>query len=116
MYRYRSLAARIHGANTRTQSKLEDSLESVNEDISTLLEDLTPHELEALDCWQDGILPGHYEVDHEAIMDKPYRSIRKIIRYDEERTVGVQLQPTDEQRRDKDKLQAFLGIGGTDCT
>ena len=49
----------------------------------------------ALDCWKDGVLPGLYEVDHAAIVEKPYVSIRKITRWTEEYDVADMAQPSD---------------------
>ena len=47
----------------------------------------------ALDCWKDGYVPGLYEVDHAAIVEKPYVSIRKITRWTEEYDVADMAQP-----------------------
>ena len=47
----------------------------------------------ALDCWKDGVVPGLYEVDHAALVEKPYVSIRKITRWTEEYDVADMAQP-----------------------
>ena len=47
----------------------------------------------ALDCWKDGVVPGLYEVDHAALVEKPYVSIRKITRWPEEYDVADMAQP-----------------------
>ena len=81
---YRSVAARMGNARSSTQGKLDRRLEQLSERISEALGELTDNELTALDCWKDGVLPGIYEVDHTAIVEKPYVSIRKIMRWTEE--------------------------------
>lgn len=81
---YRSIAARMSNARSSTQGKLDRRLEQLSERIAETLGELTDNELTALDCWKDGVLPGIYEVDHTAIVEKPYVSIRKIMRWTEE--------------------------------
>ena len=85
---YRSVAARMGNARSSTQGKLDRRLEQLSERISEALGELTDNELMALDCWRDGVLPGLYEVDHAAIVEKPYVSIRKITRWTEEYDVA----------------------------
>ena len=53
----------------------------------------------ALDCWKDGVLPGLYEVDHAAIVEKPYVSIRKITRWTEEYDVADMAPASDIDER-----------------
>ena len=95
---YRSVAARMGNAKSSTQGKLDRRLEQLSERISEALGELTDNELTALDCWKDGVLPGIYEVDHTAIVEKPYVSIRKILRWTEEHDVADMAQPSDSDR------------------
>ena len=95
---YRSVAARMGNARSSTQGKLDRRLEKLSERISETLSELTDNELMALDCWRDGVLPGLYEVDHTAIVEKPYVSIRKITRWTEEYDVDDMAQPSDSDR------------------
>ena len=95
---YRSVAARMGNARSSTQGKLDRRLEKLSERISETLGELTDNELMALDCWRDGMLPGLYEVDHAAIIEKPYVSIRKITRWTEECDVSDMAQPSDSDR------------------
>ena len=95
---YRSVAARMGNARSSTQGKLDRRLEQLSERISEALGELTDNELMALDCWKDGMLPGLYEVDHAAIIEKPYVSIRKITRWTEEYDVADIAQPSDSDR------------------
>ena len=95
---YRSVAARMGNAKSSTQGKLDRRLEQLSERISEALGELTDNELMALDCWRDGMLPGLYEVDHAAIVEKPYVSIRKITRWTEEYDVSDMAQPSDSDR------------------
>ena len=74
----------MSNARSSTQGKLDRRLEQLSERIAETLGELTDNELTALDCWKDGVLPGIYEVDHTAIVEKPYVSIRKIMRWTEE--------------------------------
>ena len=81
---YRSLQARMFGAKYGTQKKIDNTLEGLGERIDERIAELTDQERSALDCWQNGIMPGVYEMDREALMERPYRSIRLIMRWDEE--------------------------------
>ena len=118
MSTYRSVAARMQNAKARTQGKLDKRLESLGEKIAEQLAELSGNELEALTCWKHGIMPDQYAVDHDEITAKPYISIRKIERWDEEYNVAerkVAMQANDERdskRKDTDaaKLRAFLSI------
>lgn len=80
MQTYRSVAARMRNANLDTQGKLDRRLERLGEQISERLGELSYTERQALDCWQYGILPDVYEVDHHALTEEPYTSIRKVER------------------------------------
>ena len=109
---YRSLQARMFGAKHGTQKKIDNTLEGLGERIAELSE----QERSALDCWQEGIISGVYEMDREALMEKPYRSIRLIMRWDEENdthemTAAEQQQddPTHVEKT-KQQLAAFLNI------
>ena len=116
---YRSVAARMGNARSSTQGKLDRRLEQLSERISEALGELTDNELMALDCWRDGVLPGLYEVDHAAIVEKPYVSIRKITRWTEEYDVADMV---SEDIDDVDKiaersrhLNKFLSLPIDDC-
>jgi hypothetical protein len=84
MSTYRSVAARMENAKARTKGKLDRRLERLGEKIGEALGELSDNEMMALDCWQHGFMPDVYEVDHAAITRKPYVSIRKVERWDEE--------------------------------
>ena len=116
---YRSVAARMGNAKSSTQGKLDRRLEQLSERISEALGELTDNELMALDCWRDGVLPGLYEVDHAAIVEKPYVSIRKKTRWTEEYDVADMV---SEDIDDVDKiaersrhLNKFLSLPIDDC-
>jgi len=85
---YRSVAARMGNAKQSTQGKLDSKLEKLGERISERLGELTDMERMALDCWKNGITQGTYEVDHQALTEKPYVSIRKVVRFIEEYDVA----------------------------
>ena len=118
MATYRSLAARMENAKAGTQGKLDRQLERLSEKITERLGELSGSELSALTCWKDGIERGYYEVDHDAIIAKPYISIRLIHRWDEEYDVDERkalLQAGDERdnnqkEADAAKLSAFLNM------
>ena len=123
MSTYRSVAARMGGAKASTQGKLDRRLERLQESISERLSELSVQEREALDCWKYGILPDTYEVDHDAITERPYVSIRKVRRYDDEYDVAERRAllkkedtRTDEQKaRDSEQLRKFLNnLGDND--
>ena len=113
MSTYRSLQARMWGAKHNTQKKIDDTLEKLGERIDERITELTDTERMALDCWKHGILPGVYEMDREALMQKPYVSIRKIERWDEEHHVD-DVVPTDDAENDADivseQLRGFLDM------
>ena len=118
MSTYRSVAARMQNAKASTQGKLDRRLESLSEQIAEQLAELSGNELQALTCWKDGIMAGAYEVDHDEITSKPYVSIRKIERWDEEYDVAerkASMQADDERddtqkNADAAKLRAFLSM------
>ena len=95
---YRSLQARMFGAKYGTQKKIDNTLEGLGERIDERIAELTDQERSALDCWQNGIMPGVYEMDREALMERPYRSIRLIMRWDEE--YDIQERKAAEQQND----------------
>ena len=116
---YRSVAASMGNARSSTQGKLDRRLEQLGERIAETLSELTDSERMALDCWRDGVLPGLYEVDHAAIVEKPYVSIRKITRWTEEYDVADMV---SEGIDDVDKiversrhLNKFLSLPTDDC-
>jgi len=88
MQTYRSLAARMGNARRSTQSKLDRRLEILGEQIGETLGQLTDLERMALTCWKDSIMPNTYEIDHQAITDRPYVSIRYIEHVTEEYDVA----------------------------
>lgn len=116
MSTYRSLTARMGGAKYSTQVKLDCTLERLGERIDERLNELSDQELTALDCLQNGILPGVYELDREALMQRPYCSIRKIMKWDEEHDVAQQRQqlraqdktPEPLDPKTSEKLNKFL--------
>ena len=122
MSTYRSVAARMGGAKASTQGKLDRRLEKLGERISEILGELSVQEREALDCWKYGIMPDTYEVDYDAITERPYISIRKVQRYDEEYDVAERRAllkkedtRTEEQKaRDSEQLRKFLNNIGDD--
>lgn len=113
---YRSLQARMFGAKYGTQKKIDNTLEGLGERIDERIAELTDQERSALDCWQNGIMPGVYEMDREALMEKPYRSLRLIVRWDDdndthEMTAAEQQQDDPIQvEKTKQQLAAFLNI------
>ena len=113
MSTYRSLQARMWGAKHSTQKKIDDTLEALGERIDERINELTDTERTALDCWKHGILPGIYEMDREALMEKPYVSIRKIERWEEEHHVD-DVVPADDAENDtgevSDQLRRFLDM------
>lgn len=122
MSTYRSVAARIGGAKASTQGKLDRRLQQLAEKIGERLGELSVQELQALDCWKYGILPDTYEVDHDAITEKPYVSIRTVRRYEEEYDVAERReqlkaaanQSDEDTARDAEKLKQFLNSIGND--
>ena len=116
---YRSVAARMGNARSSTQGKLDRRLEQLSERISEALGELTDNELTALDCWKDGVLPGIYEVDHTAIVEKPYVSIRKIMRWTEEHDladmVSEDIDDVDKIAERSRHLNKFLSLPIDDC-
>ena len=101
MSTYRSIAARMGNARGRTIGKLDRQLERIGELIGETLCQLTDEERMALNCWKAGIMPDTYEVDHTAITDRPYVSIRKVERITEEYT---------EDERKEELKQAKLDL------
>jgi len=114
---YRSIAARMTNAKVSTQGKLDRRLEALAERIEESLSELTNMERAALTCWKhSSVFDGEYEVDHDAIIERPYVSIRRIDRWDErqddtdaEPEMSAEEQEA-ERKRDKAKLEAFLRI------
>jgi hypothetical protein len=115
MATYRSIAARMQNAKASTQGKLDRQLERWAEQISLQLADLTDQDRNALCCWENGNTPGAFQIDHAAIMDRPYVSIRKVNRWVEEHDVD-ELKKADKEASadDSEKLQAFLNINNDD--
>jgi len=118
MSTYRSVAARMQNTKANTQGKLDRRLESLAEKIGENLGELTDEERMALTCWKYGIMAGAYEVDHDEITSKPYVSLRKVDRWDEEYDVAemkASMQADDERddtqkKADAAKLRAFLSM------
>ena len=111
---YRSVAARMSNARSSTQGKLDRRLEQLSERIAETLGELTDDELMALDCWKDGVVPGLYEVDHAALVEKPYVSIRKITRWTEEYDVAdlapEGIDDVDKIAERSSELNKFLSV------
>jgi predicted nucleotidyltransferase len=118
MSTYRSVAARMENAKARTKGKLDRRLERLGEKIGEVLGELSDNEMMALDCWQHGFMPDVYEVDHAAITRKPYVSIRKVERWDEEYDIEEERAKTkaaseisaEENERLNRQLQKFLKL------
>jgi len=113
---YRSVAARMANAKPRTQGKLDRRLERLGEQIAERLGELTDLERMALTGWRDGIIAGTYEVDHEALMEQPYESIRRIDRWTEEYDPADYETEADEtaspsNQSISDQLAKFLRMG-----
>jgi hypothetical protein len=111
---YRSIAARMGNARSSTQGKLDRRLEQLGERVAETLSELTDDELMALDCWKDGVLPGLYEVDNAALVEKPYVSIRKITRWTEEYDVAdlapEGIDDVDKIAERSSELNKFLSV------
>ena len=111
---YRSIAARMGNARSSTQGKLDRRLEQLSERIAETLGELTDDELMALDCWKDSVVPGLYEVDHAALVEKPYVSIRKITRWTEEYDVAdlapEGIDDVDKIAERSSELNKFLSV------
>ena len=111
---YRSVAARMSNARSSTQGKLDRRLEQLSERIAETLCELTDDELMALDCWKDSVVPGLYEVDHAALVEKPYVSIRKITRWTEEYDVAdlapEGIDDVDKIAERSSELNKFLSV------
>ena len=112
MATYRSVAARMQNARASTQGKLDRLLERLEEKIGQQLEELTEQERIALDCWQDGKTPGTFEIDHAAITERPYVSIRRVYRWTEEidRKQEREAEREVEDASSSEKLKAFLNM------
>ena len=116
MSTYRSIAARMGNARSGTIGKLDRQLERIGELIGETLDQLTDDERMALNCWKDSIMPDTYEVDHAAITDRPYVSIRKVERWTDEYDVDerkAQIKQAElEQQQDntagKARLKSFI--------
>ena len=112
----------MSNAKRGTQSKLDRSLERLGERIGEVLAELSWQERTALTCWRDGILPDTYEVDHEAITEEPYVSIRRVDRWTEEydvdeRRAAEKKANEDNPQRDeriRKQLDAFLKMRDED--
>ena len=118
MATYRSLAARMGNAKAGTQGELDRQLERLKELIGERFGELTDMERSALTCWQYGVVPGTYELDHAEITDRPYVSIRKIDRWDDEYDVAAKkasLKSQNELDSEREEtgsaeLRAFLSL------
>ena len=117
MGRYRQTAARMSTARPGTQGKLDKRLERLGEHISQLLGELNGMELSALRFWRESITPDTYEIDHDAITARPYDSIRRVERIQEEYDIR-ELKAAERAERDQvtlrpsdaAKLKAFLSL------
>lgn len=112
---YRQMAARMSTARPGTQGKLDKRLERLGEHISQLLGELDGMELSALSFWRESITPDTYEIDHDAITARPYDSIRRVERIQEEYDIR-ELKAAERAERDQvtttphftAELKAFL--------
>jgi len=120
MSTYRSIAARMGNARASTLGKLDRQIERLGELIGETLGQLTHAERMALNCWRPSIMPDTYEVDHEAITDRPYISIRRIERMTEEYDVEerkAQIKEANQQAKNTGntgRLKAFINKLGDD--
>lgn len=111
--RYRSIAARMSSARPSAQGKFDKRLERLSEQISETLGELTASELLALDCWQDSSTGVGYEVDHDVLMQKPYVSIRKVERVDDNQDIdddSYEVGDTSNDEHIKAQLDKFLNM------
>jgi len=117
MIRYRRLASLMQRSSRDKQGAIDRRLEALDEEIAERLSELTDLERHALDCWKDGVLPGLFEIDVEALMERPYRSIRHVQHYEYEYDVAEQkaLKREAQQRsteptssEDRERLDKFL--------
>jgi len=111
MSTYRRVAARMGNARRGKQGKLDRQLEQLGEQIAEALSELSDMERMALSCWNDGVMPDTYEVDHAALTSKPYVSIRKVERVLEERDADELKQQRRTQHDDgagSGRLKAFI--------
>jgi len=97
-------------ARHSTQGKLDRQLERLGEDLGVILGQLTDQERMALTCWRDSVMPDTYEVDHDAIIAKPYISIRRIERVTEEYDVDElkALNKQNNETGDTGRMKAFI--------
>lgn len=109
MSQYRSLVARMAKASWDTKGKLDARLMELSERIGELLAQLTDAERSALDCWTEGSLPNTYRVDHEALKQKPYISIRRVERTTVERSVDAE-EPSTSEPEDSAVQQRLLNL------
>ena len=113
---YRSVAARMATARASTHGKLDRRLERLGEQIAERLGELTYNERMSLTGWQEGVVPGVYEVDHDALTARPYQSIRRIDRWTEEYDPADYETEADEtaspsNQSISDQLAKFLRMG-----
>jgi len=102
-------------ARRSTQGKLDRQLERLEERAGELLEQLTDTERMALTCWRDSIMPDTYEIDHDAITARPYESIRRVERWDDEYDIEEQRaaeraaqEAVKDGTGDMSKLKSFI--------
>lgn len=122
MTKYRRLSVRMHGAKSANQGALERKLEKLNEEIDERLGELSDQERMALSFWRDGILQDIYELDVEALMARPYTSIKRIDKscdeydIDERRALLREIEQRDAKPdlEAGKKLREFLDVLGKD--
>lgn len=117
MTRYRRLSSLMERSSYATQGAIDRRLEALGEEIAERLSELSDLERVALDCWKDGVERGFYEIDVEALMERPYRSIRRVthdtFEYDvaEQKALkrDVEQQSTEPtSSEDSERLDKFL--------
>lgn len=117
MIRYRRLASLMERSSRAKQGSIDRRLEALGEEIAERLSELSDLERVALDCWKEGVERGFYEVDVEALMERPYRSIRRVQHYEYEYDVAEQKalkreaepRPTEpSSAEDRERLNKFL--------
>ena len=113
MTHYRRLSSLMQRSSRAKQGAIDRRLEALDEEIAERLSELTDLERHALDCWKNGILPGLFEIDVEALMERPYRSIRRVthdtFEYDvaEKRAADREAKHAEREQKVTDDNEAF---------
>lgn len=119
MIHYRRLASLMERSSHAKRGSIDRRLEALGEEIAERLSEMSELERVALDCWKDGVERGFYEVDVEALMERPYRSIRRVQHYEYEYDVTEQKALEREAEKmsketiitqDSERLNKFLCV------